>query len=194
MNIFSYEIDGKLYINLTNKCSNACVFCVRNKPSYEGYELWLSKEPTVKEVIESIENIEKYKEVVFCGYGEPTYRVDAICELSDYFHKFNLLTRLNTNGHGNQINGENIAKKLKGKIDKMSISLNASNEVDYEKICKCKYKEQGFQILKDFAKDCVNENIDTTLSIVDGQGVDIDKCKSIAESVGAKLYVRELIL
>lgn len=191
--IYSYDIDGKLYINLTNKCSNNCDFCVRHSESYEGYYLWLKKEPTVKEVILSLPNLDNYKEIIFCGYGEPTYRVEKIVTLGKYFKSLGKSTRLNTNGHGNKINGRNITKDLVGVIDVVSISLNQSNSHKYEKICHSIYGESAFDIMIDFAKNCVKEGISTVLSIVKVDDVNIDECEKIAKSVGATLKVREYI-
>ncbi|MBR6692458.1 MAG: TatD family nuclease-associated radical SAM protein [Clostridia bacterium] len=120
-NVYSYEIDGKLYINLTNKCSNSCEFCVRQKDTYEGYFLWLDNEPSVLDVINSVQDLDKYAEVVFCGYGEPTYRIAEVVELGKYFKSKGKITRLNTNGHGSKINGRDISSELIGAIDVVSI-------------------------------------------------------------------------
>ncbi len=194
MDTLTYEIDGNLYVNLTNKCTNRCVFCVRNKDTYEGYPLWLEKEPDAEAVIQSIpKELSEYKEVVFCGYGEPTFRIDTLVELGKYFKSKGKTTRLNTNGHGNAINKKNIAPMLVGAIDIVSISLNQSDREKYEKICKCCYKEEGFDILLDFARSCVAENLYTQLSIVAVDGVDVNACQQVADSVNAKLKVREYI-
>ena len=130
---YVYEIDGKLYANLTNRCSNACTFCVRNydtdrrKPhGYEGYDLWLDKEPSAEEVIDALNkyDLASYKELVFCGYGEPTYRFDVLEEVAAYAHKKGLRTRINTNGQANAILGKDISERLCKAIDVIGISLN----------------------------------------------------------------------
>lgn len=190
---YSYDIDGKLYINLTNKCSNNCDFCVRHKPYYEGYYLWLKKEPTFDDVIKSLPDLKKYKEVVFCGYGEPTYKVDEIVALGEYFKKCGLTTRLNTNGQGNEINKRDITKELSKVIDIMSISLNQSDKKKYDEICHSVYGQKAFDAILDFAKKCVQNKIDTYLSIVKVDGVDVALCEKVAKSVGAKLKAREYI-
>lgn len=191
--IYSYEIDGKLYINLTNKCTNACEFCVRNKDSYEGYYLWLEKEPSFDEVVSSIKDIEKYSEIVFCGYGEPTERLDTLIELGRYFKSLGKTTRLNTNGHGSKINERDISRELVGAIDIVSVSLNQTDREKYEAICHCIYKEEGFDEMLDFAKQCVKAGLDTYMSVVRVDGVDVEKAEVIAKNCGAKLKVREYI-
>ncbi|MBR2397884.1 MAG: TatD family nuclease-associated radical SAM protein [Clostridia bacterium] len=133
-NVYSYEIDGKLYINLTNKCTNACSFCVRQKDTYEGYFLWLDNEPSVLDVINSVQDLDKYAEVVFCGYGEPTFKIAEVVELAKYFKSKGKITRLNTNGHGSKINGRDISSDLIGAIDVVSISLNQSDAKKYQQI------------------------------------------------------------
>ena len=83
----SGDITGKnIYVNMTNRCPCACTFCLRqNGPGVFGSDsLWLEHEPTVSEVIESIDtwNLELYDEVVFCGYGEPTERLPELPSVS----------------------------------------------------------------------------------------------------------------
>lgn len=192
-NVYSYEIDGKLYINLTNRCTNACDFCVRNRETYEGYSLWLEKEPTFDEVIASIDDLEKYPEVIFCGYGEPTERIDLVISLGKYFRSQGKKTRLNTNGHGNRINGRDISRELLPAIDVVSISLNQSDKKKYQEICHSIYGEEGFDEMLDFAKKCVTAGLKTRLSVVKVDGVDIEKCREIARECGAELKVREYI-
>ena len=87
----TYEVDGGLYINITNRCSNRCEFCIRNNGdgAYGSDSLWLVREPTLEEISESVfsRELTKYKEVVFCGYGEPTYRLaDAAAAGAVVFH------------------------------------------------------------------------------------------------------------
>ena len=128
---YVYALDGNLYINLTNKCSNACDFCVRNeRSSYYGNYLWLKNgDPTAEKVIaqaNAMGDLSRFNEIVFCGFGEPTYKVAEMVALCDFFHEKGLKTRLNTNGQGNLINKRDIVPDLKGKVDFINISLNAS--------------------------------------------------------------------
>lgn len=196
---YLYVLDGNLYVNLTNKCSNACDFCVRNeRSSYFGNHLWLKNgEPSAEKVM-AIANgygdLTRFKEAVFCGFGEPTYKVAEMVALCDYFHEKGLKTRLNTNGQGNLINKRDIVPNLKGKIDFVNISLNASCYEKYQAICRSQYREAGFDSMIEFAKSCRRNGIDCRFSIVDCIGEEeVQACKYLAESVKIPLYVRKYI-
>ena len=196
---YVYTLDGNLYINLTNKCSNACDFCVRNeRASYYGNYLWLKNgDPTVEKVIAQANgfgDLTRFKEVVFCGFGEPTYKVAEMLALCDFFHDKGLKTRLNTNGQGNLINKRDIVPDLKGKIDFVNISLNASCYEKYQPICRSQYKEAGFESMIEFARLCRRNGVDCRFSIVDCIGEDeVAACKYLAESVKIPLYVRKYL-
>lgn len=190
MDTYVYEVKNNVYINLTNKCTNRCSFCIRTncKLAY-SYDLWLEKEPTYSEVIEELKKFKNYSEAVFCGYGEPTIKLNEIIEISKYLKSIKKPVRLNTNGQGNLINGFNIVPKLKGLIDSISISLNAASEKDYQKLCNSEYKNAYSEVLK-FCMLCA-ENFDTTLTVLDFlENVEIQKCKKIADDLGAKFRVR----
>lgn len=196
MRNYVYEVGDSIYINATNKCTNACSFCVRNYDEFIYGDLWLDKEPSVEEVLEDLKkyDLSKYKSVVFCGYGEPTYRLDVIKAVSKYAHENNLKTRINTNGHGNRINEENAAKVLAENIDIIGISLNEVDANSYNEICHSIYKEEAFDIMLDFARECVALGGKVVLSIVDIIGQEkIEKAKQIAKNIGAELRIRELI-
>ena len=196
---YLYTLDGNLYVNLTNKCSNGCDFCVRNeRSSYYGNYLWLRNgDPTVEKVISAANgfgDLTRFKEVVFCGFGEPTYKVAEMVALCDFFHEKGLKTRLNTNGQGNLINKRDIVPDLKGKIDFVNISLNASCVEKYQPICRSQFGEAGFAGLVEFGKLCRKEGIDCRFSIVDCIGEEeVEACKRLAESVRIPLYVRKYI-
>lgn len=196
---YLYTLDGNLYVNLTNKCSNACDFCVRNeRTSYYGNYLWIRHgDPTVEKVISAAKgfgDLSRFKEVVFCGFGEPTYKVAEMVALCDYFHEKGLKTRLNTNGQGNLINKRDIVPDLKDKIDFVNISLNASCYEKYQPICRSQFKESGFAGMIEFAKLCRKNGVDCRFSIVDCIGEEeVEACKRLAESVKIPLYVRSYI-
>jgi len=196
---YLYTLDGNLYVNLTNKCSNGCDFCVRNeRSSYYGNYLWLRHgDPTVEKVIAAANgfgDLSRFKEVVFCGFGEPTYKVAEMVKLCDYFHEKGLKTRLNTNGQGNLINKRDIVPELKDKIDFVNISLNASCVEKYQPICRSQFGEAGFAGLIDFAKLCRKNGVPCRFSIVDCIGEEeVEACKRLAESVHIPLYVRKYI-
>ena len=196
---YVYTLDGNLYINLTNKCSNACDFCVRNeRSSYYGNYLWLKNgDPTVEKVIAAANgfgDLSRFNEVVFCGFGEPTYKVAEMVALCDFFHEKGLKTRLNTNGQGNLINKRDIVPDLKDKIDFVNVSLNASCYEKYQPICRSQFKEAGFEGMIEFAKLCRRNGVNCRFSIVDCIGEEeVAACKCLADSVKIPLYVRKYI-
>ncbi len=196
---YLYTLDGNLYVNLTNKCSNGCDFCVRNeRTSYYGNYLWLRHgEPTAEKVIADLKgfgDLSRFKEVVFCGFGEPTYKVAEMVALCDYFHEKGMKTRLNTNGQGNLINKRDIVPELKGKLDFINVSLNASCYEKYQPICRSQFKEAGFAGMIEFAKSCRRAGIDCRFSIVDCIGEEeVEACKKLAQSVNVPLYIRDYI-
>lgn len=195
MNIV-YEYQNNLYINLTNRCTNKCKFCIRFTPSgVDNIDLWLEHEPTANEVIKSLEekNYKEYNEVIFCGYGEPMLRYEVIVDVAKYIkNNSNLKVRINTNGHANRAAGKDITPLLKGLIDCISISLNAENAQKYNDICVCDYGEEGFDEMLDFAKKASLYVPDVVLSVVDVIGKDeIEECRKIAEKTGVKFRVRQ---
>lgn len=190
-----YQIGNNLYVNMTNRCSNRCAFCVREQSGeYEGYSLWLKEgEPTVEQIVGSIGNPAAYHEIVFCGYGEPTYRLNEMLQICDFVHICHGKTRLNTNGHGNLIHGRPIARELAGKLDSVNISLNAPDEAEYNELCRPALGG-AFEGMLAFARDCKNAGIRCWFSVVDCIGQEkIERCRVIADSVGIPLRVREMI-
>ena len=193
--IYVYTHAGAIYINLTNRCTNDCVFCVRSRmEGIDGANLWLDKEPTATEVIAELKGMEGYDEVVFCGYGEPLIQLDEIIEIAGYVKQIGKKTRINTNGHANAFHQKDVPVLLKGLIDKVSISLNATDAQKYQKICRSVYKEEGFSHMLEFARGCVQAGIRTVLSVVDIIGEEeIEKARKIASDIGAEFKVRQFI-
>lgn len=198
MNIIAYPIGDSLYLNLTNRCTNACTFCVRTTTDGGmGYDLWIDKEPTVEEMVNDIKakGVENYKELVLCGYGEPTERYDDMISVVKQIKEYcPVKVRLNTNGHANLIAGEDVTAKMEGLIDIVSISLNAPDAKRYNEICQCQYGEEGFYAMLDFAKKAKNFVPRVIFSVVDVMDKDdIEKCRQIAEEIGVEFRVREFI-
>ncbi len=189
--VLSYVIDNKLYLNITNRCTCNCTFCIRNTKDGVGYNLWLEREPDIDEVIGSLGDLSLYKEVVFCGYGEPLIRLDLVKHVAAHIKKLsNLPIRVNTNGHADIIHGSGSILQLKGLVDRISISLNAQNNEVYREICLPKLGNESYQAVIDFIKSCIGIIPEITLSVVKWPGVDVDKCREIAEELGVKYRVR----
>lgn len=189
--MITYEINDALYINLTNRCSNNCWFCVRNHPESMGFDLWLQKEPDLTEIMEEIKNPEKYSEVVFCGFGEPLERHREVIEICKYLKQKGVRTRINTNGQANLIWKRNVVPELNGIVDSISISLNAKNTGDYVKLCRPDNDVAAYEAVLEFAKECVKHIPEVWLTVVDVISAhDIEICRNMAEGMGAHFRVR----
>jgi len=187
----AYKIRDSLYLNITNRCTNRCGFCVKFHTSYiKGHNLRLHKEPSSDEIINAIGNPGDYKEVVFCGIGEPLMRLDTVKEVSTWIKQKGGKVRINTNGHGNLISKRNILPELRGIVDCISISLDADNDLKYEKICRPVFKN-SFQSVISFIKESKKYISEVKITVVDIPEIDLNKCKAIAEELGVELRVRE---
>ena len=197
--VITYPVKSGLYVNLTNRCPCACVFCLRqNAPGIFGSDsLWLDREPTVDEIIASIEsrNLDDFTELVFCGYGEPTERLDDLLAVARHVKSIRpgMHVRVNTNGLSDLIHGEPTAVKLKGLVDTVSISLNTPDPEEYLKMCRPKFGFESWQAMLDFAKNCRDYVPNVVMTIV-GEPVTTpevqEKCKAITDSLGVRLRIR----
>ncbi|WP_028129501.1 TatD family nuclease-associated radical SAM protein [Selenomonas sp. AE3005] len=187
-----------LYVNITNECNCSCTFCLRNmKKMAEESSLWLKKRPTVAELKKALDEVpwEYIKEVVFCGFGEPTMQLATLTELLRYVKETHpgMPTRLNTNGLGELEYGREIAADFKGILDTISISLNASNAERYYELTRAKYGLQSYEAMLDFAEHSKKYVPHVVLTIVDKvEGPDeIARCREICAQRNLTLRVRE---
>jgi TatD DNase family protein len=192
MSSIAYQIGDSLYLNITNRCTSKCTFCIRYKTKVfnSEHELWLKKEPTAKEVIEAIGDLAKYKEVVFCGYGEPLIRLDAVIEVSKWLKVKGARVRIDTNGHGSLIHKRNIVPELEGLIDSISISLNAQNRKVYNEVCRPDFGEDAFDAIIEFARECKKYIPEVELTVVGISQIDVKAAKKIADDLGVSFRVR----
>lgn len=193
----TYKVKNGIYVNMTNRCPCACTFCLRqNSDSVYGSEpLWLEREPTVDEVCESIDSwdLSQYSEVVFCGYGEPTERLDDLLKVAEYIRsKSSISIRINTNGLADLIYGKKTAHKLKGLIDTVSVSLNATNKETYLEVVRPKFGIESYDAMLSFTKDCVEYVPNVMMTVVDvvTSPEEQELSRKICESIGATLRVR----
>ena len=178
----TYEYEGALYVNLTNKCNCNCEFCLRHGKKegsiYTEDSLWLEREPTRQEALDSFlsRDVCSYREIVFCGYGEPPVRI-------------------NTNGHANLIQGRDVIPDLKGRIDTLSISLNANNAAEYVALCHPVQGEAAYQAMLDFAQEAKDYVPHVVFTVVDNGTApeEIEESRRIAERLGVRLRVRSYI-
>ena len=192
-----YEVGKNLYVNITNKCPCSCIFCIRKNGdgAYGSDSLWLEREPSLDEITDALEkhDYKKYNEVVFCGYGEPTERLDVLVETAKYIKKNGgPKIRLNTNGLSDLIHNEPTAHKLENAVDIVSISLNAGTKEEYLKVTRPSFGEKSFDAMKKFASDCKKYVPEVMLTVVDVIGEDeIKAAQKAADELGIHLRVRE---
>lgn len=193
----TYDVKNGVYVNMTNRCNCRCEFCLRfHAPGVYGSDpLWLEREPTVEEVIASLQShdLANKNEVVFCGYGEPTERLYDLLEVAKWVKEnTNLPTRINTNGLANLLYGENVAPLLKDKIDVVSISLNSIDAKEYNNVCHPEYGLESYEAMLRFTEECAKYVPTVMMTVVDQVTTPEEqaKAKEIAEAHGAKLRVR----
>ena len=197
--VITYEVGDGLYVNVTNRCTNSCSFCVRSVADGTYGELWLDREPTVEEIVESIVGADptKYSEIVFCGYGEPTVRFYDIILIANRIKKLypQVKIRINTNGHANLIYNKDVTPLMRDVIDSVSISLNTANAEDYVKVCAPEFGLRAYDGLLEFAAKAKEYVPSVCFSVVRESIPDEDilRCREIADRCGVALKVREMI-
>ena len=188
----TYPIRNSLYLNITNRCTAACTFCVRYHTDFvKGHNLRLGEEPTVDQLLKEIGDPTRYAEIVFCGYGEPLLRLDMVKAVAAAVKQRGGRVRIDTNGHGNLVHKRNILPELAGLVDAISVSLNAQNAEAYFRISQPKFGVETYEAVKDFIREAKKYIPDVTATVVSAPGIDIEACRSIAEELGARFRVRE---
>ncbi|MBI5701807.1 radical SAM protein [Candidatus Saganbacteria bacterium] len=215
MQDISYTLDNTLYLNITNRCTNACFFCIRYKThKFHGkYSLWLEREPLTDDVIKAIGDPNQYDQIVFCGYGESLIRLNAVKEICSWIKsqsstrplspslnkrggnpsiaREGVSLRVDTNGQMNLFYGRNILPELKGLIDIMSISLNTEKAESYNAICNSFFGLKAYGEVLSFIKEAKKYIPYVEASVVNlPNQVNIEEAKKIAEDIGVKLRVR----
>lgn len=195
-----YWLDNTLYLNITNNCPNNCYFCIRRyRNGVGGFNLKLKDEPTVAQVINELKEVlhsRVWDGLVFCGFGEPTSRLDTLLEIAKWvksnYHR-TLQIRLNTNGTGTLLNpGRNVATELKDAgVDTVSVSLNAADKDTYNEICKPTYPDTYEAVLEFICKTKTILHVE--VSAVRLPEVDIAKVNALAQTLGVSLRIREYI-
>ncbi len=192
-----YEVHDNIYVNMTNRCTCSCTFCVRGKQDSVGDadSLWLEHEPTVEEVVQEFSKIDmnRYNEVVFCGFGEPTERIDDLLKVAALIKsKYNKKIRINTNGQGSLSNGRNIVPEMAGIINSISVSLNTPNEEKYEEIVRSKFGKGAFKAMIEFTKEAKKYLKDVTMTTVSTtiSKEDEIKCQQLCDKLGVHYRIR----
>ena len=191
-----YAIDNALYINVTNACSARCTFCELSEPNSElylkGYRLKMKREPSAADVLKALEGSERYHEVVFCGYGEPTLRIQFLVEVAKALKARGIRTRLNTNGHGNLIHRRSIVGDLAGLMDEVSVSLNAENDEKYNAVVRPHFGVGTFEKVKEFVLECKKVVPKVVVTFVEVPEIDVTACQKAADELGVEAKFRKL--
>ena len=195
----TYQVKQSVYVNLTNRCPCACRFCLRNNGAgvFGSGPLWLEREPTLDEVTKSLDGWDytRFREVVFCGYGEPTERLDVLLAAAAHLKRRDaaLRVRVNTNGLSDLINGKSTAALFAGKVDCLSISLNTDDAAEYLDVCRPKFGAAAYPAMLVFAKEAAAVVPEVVMTVVGEPVTSLEKqarCRVLAESLGARLRVR----
>ncbi len=195
----TYQVKDAVYVNLTNRCPCNCTFCLRhNGPGVFGSgPLWLEREPTLEETIESLGqwDYERFREVVFCGYGEPTERLDVLLAAAAHLKEQDptLRVRVNTNGLSDLIHGKPTAPLFVGKVDCLSISLNTDDPAEYLSVCRPKFGAAAYPAMLKFTQEAAALLPSVVMTVVGEPVTSLEKqerCRAIAEGLGANLRVR----
>jgi TatD family-associated radical SAM protein len=186
-------------VNLTNRCPCACTFCLRKNAEgvYGSDSLWLEREPSTEEVVADLGkwDFSKFREVVFCGYGEPTERLDVLLAAAAQLKARDpsLRVRVNTNGLSDLVNGRPTAALFSGKVDCLSISLNTDDPAEYLALCRPSFGAAAYPAMLAFARDAAKAVPEVVMTVVGEPVTDTAKqarCRAVAESLGARLRVR----
>ncbi len=188
----AYQIRDSLYLNITNRCTNSCIFCAKfNDFVVKGHELKLDHEPDVEEVMTAIGDPTPYREIVFCGYGEPLLRLDLIKSVARRLKHHGCRIRINTDGQANLVHDRNILPELNGLVDAISVSLNAADATTYQNICRSRFGEQSFVAVKDFLRLAKEHIPEVTATMVTYPEIDVGACERLAEDLGVAFRIRE---
>ena len=188
----AYPIRNSLYLNLTNRCSNRCAFCAKNASfMVKGHDLELDREPEVEELIQAVGDPRKYHEIVFCGFGEPLLRLETVKAVASELKERGARIRIDTDGQANLVYGRNVLPELQGLVDAVSVSLNADNAAQYNRLCRSPFGERGFAAVLEFLREAKRIIPEVVATVVDMPGVDVEACRRLAEEeLGVKFKKR----
>jgi TatD family-associated radical SAM protein len=190
----SYQIGNNLYLSITDRCTLECAFCPKTfgDMTVKGYDLTFDHRPTAEEVIASIDDPASYDEVVFCGYGEPTLRLNLLLQVARYIKQHGGRVRVNTDGLCNLIHKHDTLPQLAECVDALSVSLNAQNSEIYDTHCRPNLPG-SYEAMLEFLRRAPEYIADVTATAIDGlEGVDIAACETIAKAMNVKFRHRTL--
>jgi TatD DNase family protein len=189
----TYKIGRSLYLNITNRCSNRCIFCPKfTEYRLKGNDLLLESEPTFEEVMAAVGVPAEIDEVVFCGFGESLLRLDLVIRIArELKQRYSYRIRINTDGQANLVHGRNILPELNGLVDCISVSLNAPDAATYQRLCNTPFGAAGFSSVCDFIREAKTHIPEVIASVVTVPGIDPGACRKLAKSLGVSFRIRE---
>ena len=190
----AYRLRNSLYLNITNRCTNACRFCIREyAPGVGGYDLRLHMEPTPEEIVGAIGDAAAYDEVVFCGYGEPTVRWPVVMDVARAIKKAGGVVRLNTNGSANLTQGRDVTAEMAGLVDKISVSVNAPDAATYEQLCRPRAGARAWGEVEKFVAGAKRHVPTVVITAVAAAGVAEDAMEGLAKKWAVPLRRRRYV-
>lgn len=192
--ILAYHLHGNCYLNITHHCTLRCAFCPKFQGSWEvqGHNLRLYGEPTAQELVDAVGDATRFKAIVFCGFGEPTLRLEVLLQVAAALKAQGATIRVNTDGLANLVYDRDVTPEFAGLVDALSISMNAQDELTYNRHCRPK-QTGAYPAMLEFARLARRHVPRVTLTAIDGlPGVDIEACRRIAEDIGVEFRRREL--
>lgn len=190
----AYVIRNSLYLGITNQCNNNCAFCARNQGYVvKGHDIKLDHDPSSEEVLAAMGDFTAYDEVVFCGFGEPTLRLEVLKEVARAVKAKGQTVRLNTNGLGNLEHGRDIVPELVGLVDVVSVSLNTADPAQYRADCRPRFGKDAYPGLCDFVRSCVEHGLKTVCTVVAMPDIDVEAARKVAENLGADFRARSFV-
>jgi len=200
MDAIIYEFKSALYLNITNRCPADCVFCIKKSWNYKfyNYNLKLSEEnePSTEEIAAELSkyDLSKYKEIVFCGYGEPFMRLDVVKSVCKWLKQNNFYPiRVNTIGYLNLTYNRNVLPEIKDLVDSISVSLNTPDEKQYFQLCRPLYGEKTWQEVLKFIQEAKKYISQVQITFLNLPNLDIKKCESLAKELGVEYRIREFL-
>lgn len=188
----AYPIRKSLYLNITNRCTLGCTFCPKQSSSFEvkGHNLKLAQEPSVEDIFRSIGEFDGYDEVVFCGFGEPSLRLELLKAVAGKIKEKGIKIRLDTDGLANLVYERDVLPELDGLIDSVCVSMNAPDPDTYEKLCPSKYGREAFYAMLSFLENARNRIPEVTATAVGVPGLDVEACRKLATEMGVAFRLR----
>ena len=185
----------QIYVNLTNRCNNACTFCLRDGEAGRRSDLWIDREPSAQELCATLDRFDlaPIREVVFCGFGEPTMRLDTLLSVARHVHDTcpGTRVRLNTNGLANAQYGRDVTSELVGVVDEVSVSLNTSDPARYFELTRSSFGPDAQAEVWKFTRACSERGIDTAMTVVAViDDDDIERCAQLCADAGVRFRVR----